>query len=238
METLGRRINPSIQDPNRSQSRIFLLPNHEILRFITKQGPSMLSIPTTPYCSHLLIFLSDQPLRFWMCPWWDSRDGKVGTTLSSQFAEGKGERDLVRLRGTQHLLGLSPGPEEEPRKGLFSPKAAFGLPTPSAHTHPHTPPSILASGHTCDSFLSPPGGSCSGCTVPCSSHNVSPASHPSGPACEYAPALSSASQSRSVLGFPLHSKARGQPGAWGELLRARKYPGHKLSVLPSTMPQG
>lgn len=99
----------------------------------------MLSIPTTPYCSHLLIFLSDQPLRFWMCPWWDSGDGKVGTTLSSQFAEGKGERDLVRLRGPQHLLGLSPGPEEEPRKGLFSPKAALGLPTPSAHTHPHTP---------------------------------------------------------------------------------------------------
>lgn len=50
--------------------------------------------------------------------------------------------------------------------------------------------------------------------MPGSSHNVSPVSHPSGLACEYAPALSSASQSRSALGFPLHSKARSQPGAW------------------------
>ena len=79
--------------------------------------------------------------------------------------------------------------------------------------------SILVFGHTCDSVLSPPGGSCSGCTVPGSSHNVSPASRLSGPACEYAPALSSASQSRSALGFPLHSKARGQPGAWVEETR-------------------
>nr|XP_054110996.1 26S proteasome non-ATPase regulatory subunit 3-like [Callithrix jacchus] len=26
-------------------------------------------------------------LSFWICPWWDSRDGEVGTTLSSQFAK-------------------------------------------------------------------------------------------------------------------------------------------------------
>lgn len=90
----------------------------------------MLSVPTTPYCSHLLIFLSDQPLRFWICPWWDSRDGEIGTTLSSQFAEGKGERGLVRLGGP--LLGLSPRPVEQ-RKSLLSPKAALGIP-------PHTPP--------------------------------------------------------------------------------------------------
>lgn len=123
----GRTINPrprKVPGPG-----IFLFPNQEILTFIIKQGPSILSIPTTPYCSHLLIFLSDQPLCFWICPWWDSRDGEVSTTLSSQFAKGNGKGGLVRLGGPWHLLGLSPGPVEEQRKGLLSSKAVLGTPS-------------------------------------------------------------------------------------------------------------
>lgn len=111
------------------------------------------------------------------------------------------ERGLGKAKGTPTPAWIE---ELWRRKGSVSPKV--GIPPAS---------SALAFDHTCDSVLSPPGGSCSGYTVPGSSHNVSPVSHPSSPACEYAPALSSASQSRSDLGFPLHSKARGQPGAWG-----------------------
>lgn len=77
----------------------------------------------------LLIFLSDQPLSFWICPWWDSRDGEVGTTLSSQFAEGEGKGELVRLGAPQHLRGLSPELVEEQRKGSVSPKTELGIPT-------------------------------------------------------------------------------------------------------------
>lgn len=174
METLGRSTNPPSQDRYAPGPRIFLFSNQEILRFMTKQGTSQvrprLSTPTAPYCSHLLIFLSDQPLGFWICPWRDSRDGEVGTTLSCQFAEGKGKGTLVSLGAPQHLLGLSLGLVEETKEGLCLTQGCTRDPSPAS--------SDLAFGHTCDFVPSPPGGSCSGCTVPGSSHSVSLASHP------------------------------------------------------------
>lgn len=45
----------------------------------------------TAHYSHLFIFLPDELLSFWICPWWDSRDREVSTTLSCQLAEERGK---------------------------------------------------------------------------------------------------------------------------------------------------
>lgn len=88
--------------------------------------------------------------------------------------KGGGEEGS-KVGGTPAPTCVKPGACRVIRWGLGIPQAS----------------SVLAPGHTCDSVPSLLAGSCSGCTVPCSSHSVSLGSHPLGPACGYAPASSS-----------------------------------------------
>lgn len=88
---------------------------------------------------------------------------------------------------------------------------------------------------TCDSF---PFVSFCGCARPCSFHNASPVSHPSGPACMSSPACSSATGSQSEVDPPL---THATPTSTHEFLNRVWIYSQKVAIsatLPSTAPQG
>lgn len=63
---------------------------------------------------------------------------------------------------------------------------------------------------TCVSSPAPSCASCSECTEPCSSRNVSPESRPSDPACASSSTCSSVARSRNELGSPLSGGVGGE----------------------------